>query len=102
MQHDQGFTGSHWMPPSGNYLLCIAQAAAREGDNQLNDDATWTHFVGRFDGHRDVAVLHTAHIAQWRRFMAFIKATECHHRMSTCSDITQLDMPTPVVLDISS
>jgi hypothetical protein len=29
MQHDQGFTESPWMPPSGNYLLCIAPAAAR-------------------------------------------------------------------------
>jgi hypothetical protein len=29
MQHDRGFTGSHWTPPSGNYLLRIAQAAAR-------------------------------------------------------------------------
>jgi hypothetical protein len=29
MQHDQGFTGSHWTPPSGDYLLRIALAAAR-------------------------------------------------------------------------
>jgi len=29
MQHDQGFTGSHWTPPLGDYLLRIAQAAAR-------------------------------------------------------------------------
>jgi hypothetical protein len=29
MQHDQGFTGSHWTPPSGDYLLRIAQAATR-------------------------------------------------------------------------
>ena len=29
MQHDQGFTGSHWMPPSVDYLLHIAPAAAR-------------------------------------------------------------------------
>jgi hypothetical protein len=29
MQHDQGFTGSHCTPPSGNYSLCIAQTAAR-------------------------------------------------------------------------
>jgi len=29
MQRDQGFTGSHWTPPSGNYLLHIAPAAAR-------------------------------------------------------------------------
>ena len=29
MQHDQGFTGSHWTPPSGDYSLRIAQVAAR-------------------------------------------------------------------------
>jgi hypothetical protein len=29
MQHVQGYTGSHWMPPSGNYLLGIAPAAAK-------------------------------------------------------------------------
>ena len=29
IQHDQGFTRSHWMPPSGNYSLRIALAAAR-------------------------------------------------------------------------
>jgi predicted outer membrane lipoprotein len=29
MQHAQGFTGSHWMPPLGDYLLRIALAAAR-------------------------------------------------------------------------
>ena len=34
--------------------------------------------------------------------MAFIKATKRHHRTSTRSDITQSDMPNPVVSDISS
>jgi hypothetical protein len=29
MQHDQGFTRSHWTPPSGDYSLRIAPAAAR-------------------------------------------------------------------------
>ena len=29
----------------------------------------------------------TAHIARWRRFVAFIKATKCHHRVNTCYDI---------------
>ena len=29
IQHDQGFTGSHWTPPSGNYSLRIVPAAAR-------------------------------------------------------------------------
>jgi hypothetical protein len=29
MQHVQGNSGSHWMLPLGNYLLCIALAAVR-------------------------------------------------------------------------
>jgi hypothetical protein len=28
MQHVQGYPGSHWMPPSGDYSLRIAPAAA--------------------------------------------------------------------------
>ena len=34
MQHSQGYSGSHWMPPSGNYLLRIAPAAARATANK--------------------------------------------------------------------
>jgi hypothetical protein len=34
MQHVQGYSGSHWTPPSGNYLLCIAPAAARATGKQ--------------------------------------------------------------------
>jgi hypothetical protein len=45
---------------------------------------------------------YTARIARWRRFLAFIKATKRHLWVSTCSNITQPDTPTPVVLDISS
>jgi hypothetical protein len=29
MQQDQGFTGNHWRPPSGDYSLRIAPVAAR-------------------------------------------------------------------------
>ncbi len=38
---------------------------------------------------------YTTHINRWRRLMAFLKATKRHHWASTCSDITQLVMPTP-------
>jgi hypothetical protein len=34
MQHVQGYTGSHWMPPSGDYSLRIASAAARATANK--------------------------------------------------------------------
>jgi hypothetical protein len=34
MQHDQGYIGSHWTPPLGDYLFCIASAAARATINK--------------------------------------------------------------------
>jgi hypothetical protein len=34
MQHVQGYSGSHWMPPSGEYSLRIAPAAARATGKQ--------------------------------------------------------------------
>jgi hypothetical protein len=34
MWHVQGYLGSHWTPPSGNYLLRIAPAAARATGKQ--------------------------------------------------------------------
>jgi hypothetical protein len=34
MQHVQGYSGSHWTPPMGNYLLLIAPAAARATGKQ--------------------------------------------------------------------
>jgi hypothetical protein len=34
MRHVQGYSGSHWMPPSGNYLLHITPAAARATGKQ--------------------------------------------------------------------
>jgi hypothetical protein len=34
MQHVQGYSGSHWTPPSGDYSLRIAPAAARATGKQ--------------------------------------------------------------------
>jgi hypothetical protein len=34
MQHVQGYTGSHWTPPSGDYSLRIALAAAMATANK--------------------------------------------------------------------
>jgi hypothetical protein len=34
MQHVQGYSGSHWTPPLGDYLLRIAPAAARAAGKQ--------------------------------------------------------------------
>ena len=42
-------------------LLAVYCPGSRQGDNQLNDSETCTQFVGRFNGHRDAAVLYRAH-----------------------------------------
>jgi hypothetical protein len=34
VQHVQGYTGSHWTPPSGDYSLRIALAAATAAANK--------------------------------------------------------------------
>ena len=34
MHHVQGYTGSHWTLPLGDYSLCIASAAARATANK--------------------------------------------------------------------
>ena len=99
MQHDQGFTGSHWTSPSGNYSLCITQAATRATINTT----MMQHVPTLLAVSMAIAMwrYYTARIARWRRFVALIKANICRHRVSTCSNNTQSDMPAPVVLDIS-
>jgi hypothetical protein len=84
MRHVHGYSGSHWMPASGDYLLRIAPAFARQQTNKQQSTNTPTK----------LAVLmaiamrryNTAHIAQWRRSRASLEATGWHHRGSTCSD----------------
>jgi hypothetical protein len=85
MQHDQGSTGSHWTPPSGNYSLRIAPSAARAAIN-----STMMHHVLTVLAVLMVIAMrryYTVHIAQWQRSVACIKATKRHHRTSTRSDI---------------
>jgi hypothetical protein len=49
IQHVQGYTGSLWMPPLGNYLLPIAPVATRATANKTTMK-TCTNFAGHFDG----------------------------------------------------
>jgi hypothetical protein len=85
MQHDQGFTGSHWTPPSGDYLLRIAPAATRATINTMIMQNVPTFLAVSMA----IAMrrYYTAHIARWRRLVAFIKATKRHHRTSTRSEM---------------
>jgi hypothetical protein len=49
MQHVQGYSGSYWALPSGNYLLRITPAATRATANKTKMK-TCTHFAGQFNG----------------------------------------------------
>jgi hypothetical protein len=60
MQHVQGYSGSHWMPASGNYSLRTASAAARATGKQASINK-YTYKAGRFDGHGDAPVRNRAH-----------------------------------------
>jgi hypothetical protein len=60
MQHFQGYSGSHWMPASGDYLLHIAPAAARATGIQTTINK-YTCKAGHFDGHGDAPVHNRVH-----------------------------------------
>jgi hypothetical protein len=103
MQHDQGFTRSHWTSPSGDYSLRIPPAAAKKA---TINKTTMQNVPTLLAVSMVIAMwrYNTVRIAQWMRFVAFIKATKRHHRASTRSDRHQSDtpMPMPVVSSILS
>ena len=85
MQHDQGFSISHWTLPSGDYSLRIAPADTRATFNKKTMQNVPTLLavlmaigMRQFD---------TACIARcWMSFVAFVKATKRHNPASTRSD----------------
>ena len=86
MQHIQGYIGSHWTLPSGDYLLRIAPAAAMATINKMT-----MHNVPSLLAFSIATAMrwyYTMCISRWWRFVAFIKATKRHHRVSTSSEIT--------------
>jgi hypothetical protein len=60
MPHVQGYPGSNWTPPSGNYLLRIAPAATRATPNKTMTKK-WTDFAGHFNGHGNAPVQYHMH-----------------------------------------
>ncbi len=58
--HVQGYSGSHWTLPSGDYLLRIAPAAARATGKQTTINK-YTSKGGRFDGHGNAPVRNRTH-----------------------------------------
>ena len=61
--HAAAWLGLHRKPLDAaiGQILALYCPGGHQDDNQLNDDATCAHFVGRFDGHRDAAVLYRTH-----------------------------------------
>jgi hypothetical protein len=62
MQHVQGYPGSHWMPPLGNYSLGITPVAARATGKQTTINK-YTYFAGHFDGRSGAPIRYRLHIA---------------------------------------
>jgi hypothetical protein len=60
MRHVQGYSRSHWTLPLGDYLLCIAPAAARATGKQTTINK-YTYKADRFDGHGDAPVRNCVH-----------------------------------------
>ncbi len=74
MWHFQGYSGSHWTLPSGNYLLCIAPVAARATGKQTT-----------------IKKIHLKRWPfwwpwQWRMSRASLEATGRRHRASIMSN----------------
>ncbi len=60
MQHVQSYSGSHWMPPSGNYSLCAASVAAGVTAKKTTIKQ-FTNFAGHLDGRGSAPVQYLAH-----------------------------------------
>jgi hypothetical protein len=60
MQHVQGYSGSHWTPTLGNYLLRIATGTAGATGKQTTINK-YTYKAGRFDGHGNALVCNHVH-----------------------------------------
>jgi hypothetical protein len=60
MQHVQGYSRSHWTPPSGSYLLHIAPTAARATANKTTTTKC-TKKTGHFYGCNSVLVQYHMH-----------------------------------------
>jgi hypothetical protein len=73
MQHVQGYSGSHWMPALGDYLLCIAPWLPGQQANKQQSTNTPTKLAILMAMAMRRYV--TARIAKWRRSRALLEAT---------------------------
>ena len=60
MENVQGYIGSHWLLPLGNYSFRIAPVDARVTGETMTM-GKYTLFAGHFNGHGDVLVQYQAH-----------------------------------------
>ncbi len=84
MLHVQGYSGSYWMLPLGDYLLRIAPVAARATANKTKTKNVPKRLVILMAA--GVREYNTAHIAQWRRLRALLEATKRCHRASKAAN----------------
>jgi hypothetical protein len=60
MENIQGFAGSHWAPPTGNYLLQIAPVAAGV-PFKTTTMKEYSNFAGHSNFHGNAPVQYLAH-----------------------------------------
>jgi hypothetical protein len=84
MQHVQGYLGSHWTPPLGNYLLVSPQQPPEQ--QAIKQQSTNTPKKVAMLMAAAVRQYNTAHIDQWRRSRVLLEATGRRHWASIMSD----------------
>jgi hypothetical protein len=84
MRHVQGYLGSYWTPPSGNYLLLLPQQPPEQQANKQQSTNTPKKVAMLMAA--AVCWYNTAGIARWRRSRALLEATGRRHQASIMSD----------------
>jgi hypothetical protein len=92
MRHVQGYSGSHWMPPLGNYLICIAPAATRATGKQIKINK-YTSKAGRFDGHGGAPVQYRVYCLM-EEVQGFIRSHWAPTLGEYCDQYHERDMAT--------
>jgi hypothetical protein len=77
MRHVQGYLGSHWTPPLGNYSFRIAPAATRATANKTRKKKL-TSFAGHFDG-RGGAPVQALEQYRWHHLMRHVQGYPGSH-----------------------
>ncbi len=98
MRHVQGYLRSHWMPPLGDYLLCIALTATRATGKQTTINK-YTYFAGRFDSHGNPPVRNRVHCPM-KEVQGFTRSHWAPPSGEYYVQQHKRDMATPVFFDV--